>query len=86
MSNQLIQNKTAYEKVRIAMEAKHLGRVALMHDGEIVNIYNDSGDAYSIGVEKYGLGEFSLQKIGDRPIKMGSAGISFRRNQVAKAS
>ncbi len=31
-----------------------MGRVVLMHDGEVVEVYNDSGDAYKIGCEKYG--------------------------------
>lgn len=75
MNEQLTLNKNAYKKIQEEMESKHFGRVALMHDGQIVNIYNDSGDAYSIGVEKYGLGNFSLQKIGDRPISLGFYGL-----------
>lgn len=68
---QLDRNQAAYEAIRADMEDKHFGRVVLMHDGEIVEVYNDSGDAYKIGCEKYGLGNFSLVNVGERPINLG---------------
>ncbi len=73
--NELAVNKQAYEKVRLDMESKHWGKILVMHRGEIVNIFNDSGDAYSVGVEKFGLGNFSLQKVGDKPINLGYWGM-----------
>ena len=42
-----------------------------MHDGEVVEVYNDSGDAYKIACEKYGLGNFSLVHIGAQPVDLG---------------
>ena len=42
-----------------------------MHDGEVIDIYNDSGDAYSIGCDKYGLGDFTIEEIGEKPISLG---------------
>lgn len=71
VADQLQRNREAYDKVREAVEAEHSGRFALMHGGEIIEIYNDSGDAYSIGCEKFGLGNFSIEKIGDTPISLG---------------
>lgn len=53
------------------MENEHFGCYALMHDGEVIDVYNDSGDAYSIGCDKFGLGNFSIQKIGEKPISLG---------------
>lgn len=58
-------------KYRDELEKEHWGRIVLMHDGEVVEIYNDRGDAYSIGCEKYGLGHFSLQEIGEQPAQLG---------------
>ena len=69
--SQLDRNQAAYECIRATMEAKHMGRVVLMHDGEDVEVYNDSGDAYKIGCEKYGLGNFSLVNVGEQPINLG---------------
>ena len=68
-------NYEAYKaRHREALEREHTGRVALMHDAEVVAIYNDEQDAYQIGVEKYGLGNFSLQVIGAEPISLGFVG------------
>ena len=50
------------------MESKHPGKIALMHEGEVANIFNDSGDAHTIGVEKYGLDNSALQKLADGSI------------------
>ena len=47
------------------------GRTALLHQGKVVAIYNDTGDAYQIGCDKYGLGHFTIQVIGARPIHLG---------------
>ena len=69
--SQLDRNQAAYEAVRANMEDKHFGRVVLMHDGEVVEVYNDGGDAYKIGCEKYGLGNFSLVNVGEKPIDLG---------------
>lgn len=65
------------DKYRQAMEREHFGRVALMHQGEVVGVYNDMGDAYSIGCEKYGLGNFSMKRIGQPPARLGSLGIAL---------
>lgn len=65
-------NYDAYKtRHRERLERQHLGRIALLHDAEVVSIWNDKGDAYQIGCEKYGLGNFSLQEIGARPADLG---------------
>ena len=71
VASQLRRNRAAYNEVRDKMEADHPGRFALMNDGQIVDIYSDGGDAYSIGCDKFGLGNFSIEKIGDMPISLG---------------
>ena len=71
IESQLDRNQAAYEAIQADMEDKYLGRVVLMHDGEVVEIYNDSGDAYKIACEKYGLGNFSLVMVGEKPINLG---------------
>ena len=71
MSDELERNWAAFEAKQKELEAEHLGRTVLLHDGEIVAIYNDSGDAYDIGCEKFGLGNFSIETIGDKPKSLG---------------
>ncbi len=70
-ANQLQKNWEAFEALRGSMEAENMGRAALLHDGKLIAIYNDSGDAYSIGVKKYGLGNFSVETFGERPRSLG---------------
>ena len=36
-----------------------------------IDDYDDRGDAYSVGCEKYDLGNFSLQQIGEQPAQLG---------------
>ena len=77
MSTQIRANHIAYnEKYRQQMEQDNLGRIALMHDGEIVEVYNDMGDAYLIGCEKFGLGNFLMKRIGQRPAQLGIHSIT----------
>ena len=71
MSNELEKNWAAFKKAEESLRAEHLGRTVLLHDGEIVAIYNDSGDAYDIGCEKFGLGSFSIETIGEEPKSLG---------------
>ena len=71
MNSQLEKNWAAFKEAENSLRAEHLGRTALLHDGELIAIYNDSGDAYDIGCEKYGLGNFSIETIGDEPKSLG---------------
>jgi len=64
-------------KYRQDLEREHFGRVALIHQDEVVGVYNDMCDTYSIGCEKYGLGSFSMKRIGQRPAQLGSLGITL---------
>ena len=65
------KNIKAYEAIRHQLEVNHMGRTALLHEGNLDNIYDTNRDAYSIGCEKYGLGHFTLMTIGERPIDLG---------------
>lgn len=65
------ENRTAYQKIRQQLEKEHYGKVVLMHKGQVTAIYNDRGDAYTIGCEKFGLGHFYLKTIGERPVSLG---------------
>lgn len=77
-ATQIEGDHAAYnEKYRQDLEREHFGRVVLMHEGEVVGVYNDMGDAYSIGREKYGLGNFSMKRIGQRPAQLGSLAITL---------
>lgn len=64
METELEKNLAAFKEVEASLSEEHAGKTVLLHDGAVIEIYNDSGDAYKIGVEKFGLGNFSLETVG----------------------
>lgn len=71
-AGQLRTNEVAYENdYREKLERDHHGKTALMHDGNVVDIYDDPNDAYVAGYERWGLGSFSMKEIGREPIELG---------------
>ena len=75
---QLDLNREAYNKVKDDLESRYPNRVALMHDGKVVEIYGDTEAAFGIGCERYGEGKFSTKKIGQGPASLGSAASHAR--------
>ena len=71
MNTQLERNHLAYLEREEELTAGHLGKIALFHDGELVDIYDDSDQAYTVGCERFGLGHFSLETIGQKPVSLG---------------
>ena len=73
----LKKNHQAYlEREKELVEA-HLGKVALFSEGELIEIYPDSDEAYNAGCEKFGLGHFSLEIIGQEPVSLGILTINI---------
>lgn len=73
MDDQMERSLAAFKQMETKLIEEHAGRVALLHDGALVAIYNDAGDAYDIGCEKFGLGNFCTQQIGAAPRSLGFA-------------
>lgn len=73
MSSQASNNFDGLEsRYRADLEAEHLGRYALMHDGEVVAIFDDKLEAFDAGRAKFGVGRFSFHEIGARPVHIGA--------------
>jgi hypothetical protein len=64
-------NHEAYLSQQAEMEEKYFGKYLLMHEGRVVLILNDNEDAYQVGCEQYGLGKFSIEKVGEKPVDIG---------------
>lgn len=65
-------NRIAYEaKYQHNLEETDGGRIALMHDEELVGVYDDANLACEDGLERYGSGNFSVVRIGARPLSLG---------------
>ena len=67
MNSELKKNLTAYESMKSMLESKERGRIALFSDGKLCDIFNDFGDGYMVGMERFGEGRFSIKRIGEPP-------------------
>jgi len=67
----LKRNYEAFLKKLPDLLKTHLGKFALVYDGEMVEFFDTAGDAYKFGVSKYGTHVFSIQQITDSPIDLG---------------
>ena len=65
-------NRIAYEaKYQHDLEQTDAGRIALMHDEELVEVYDDANVACEDGLERYGSGNYSIVWIGAKPLSLG---------------
>ncbi|WP_419554205.1 hypothetical protein [Candidatus Poriferisodalis sp.] len=70
--SQAERNYEAYkESFQTDLERDHLGEVVLLRDCAVVALFDSEADAYNAGIQKFGIGEFSLQRIGAEPISLG---------------
>ena len=70
--DQISANYEAYvAKYRGDLERDHNGKVALIRNGELIEVHDNYDDAYWHGIDEFGLGDFSIQEIGDQPAQLG---------------
>ena len=79
-SQKMKDNLACYEEIKDKLEQENFGKVALLHDGQLISIYNDEHDAYQIGCERFGLGDFAIKVIGEPPISLGINTICMTNN------
>lgn len=71
-TSQAQSNFDAYVALhRDQLEQSDAGRVALLHDGELIDVCEDIYEAYEAGCKQFGPGKFSYQRIGAKPINLG---------------
>lgn len=65
-------NRLAYESVhRARLERSDMGRVALMHERDVVDVFDDWTAASHAGRERYGSNNYSIVEIGAKPVSLG---------------
>lgn len=69
----VLKNYAAFEAMRIELEASHLGRFAVLHDGQLVGTFASIHEARTAGSARCGLGNFTIQEIRSEPIELGTA-------------
>ena len=65
-------NFAVFQQKLPELMATHAGKIALMHDGEIVDFFDSVGDAARFGVEKFGdFSKFSVQEVTNSVMSLG---------------
>ena len=57
-------------------------RIALFSDGKLCDIFNDFGDGYMVGMERFGEGRFSVKRIGEPAVQLGAATLYAEPVQI----
>lgn len=58
----------AYEKMRPELEAKHMGKWVLLHDLQLVAIYDTFEAAAEAAVSQFGRDTYLIRQVGAPPI------------------
>jgi hypothetical protein len=67
----------AYEAMRGDLEARFLGKWALVHDRKLIDTYNSFDDAAKEAVQRFGRGPYLIRQIGAPPITL-PASVRYR--------
>ncbi len=67
----------AYDAMRADLEARYLGKWALVHDRVLVGTYDSFEDAAKEAVHRFGRGPYLIRQIGAPPITL-PASVMYR--------
>ena len=67
----------AYEKLKAKLEAENMGKWILIHDAELISIYETFELAAENAVKKFGAGPYLIKQIGAPPVTL-PASVMFR--------
>lgn len=68
---------SAYENMRDELEAQHMGKWVIIHETELVGIYNTFEDAAEEAVRKFGRGPYLIRQVGAPPVTL-PASVMYR--------
>ena len=71
------RNFEAFQKCFAELYHKHPGKVALMKDAEVVEVFDTVSDALKVGRMQFGDEVFSVQKIEESKIRLGFMGYAL---------
>jgi hypothetical protein len=67
----------AYDEIRADLEASSLGKWALVHDRQLIDIYDTFEMAARVAVQRFGRGPYLIRQIGAPPIVL-SASVLYQ--------
>ena len=69
-----------FDKMRSSLEAAHMGCWVLMHDRQLINVYDSFELAADDAVGRFGRGPFLIRQIGAPPITLPASVMYHRSN------
>jgi hypothetical protein len=63
----------AFDRMRSELETQHLGKWALVHDRELVAVFEEFDGAAIEAVRRFGRGPYLIRQIGAAPITLSAA-------------
>lgn len=70
-NHEIEQNFRAFEGFLASLLPEHAGHFALLSSQQLVGVYPRAVDAMLEGYERFGDGNFSVQRITNRPLDLG---------------
>jgi hypothetical protein len=67
---ELREEIAAYETMRADLESAHMGKWALVHERELVGIFDAFEQAAEVAVRRFGRGPYLIRQIGAPPITL----------------
>ncbi len=65
---ELTKEIAAYERLRNDLETDHFGKWALVHDEELIGVYDSFQEAADLAIERWGRGPYLIREIGGAPV------------------
>jgi hypothetical protein len=66
--SELDREITAYDAIRNDLEAHHMGKWVLLHDGKLIEVYDSFEKAAEDAVRRFGSGPYLIRQIGAPPV------------------
>ncbi len=73
----LSEEIAAYEKMRDILETDYFGKWVIVHDGQLVGVYDDFQEVAADAVRKFGRGPYLIRQVGEQTIRL-SPSLMFR--------
>lgn len=67
----------AYERLRNDLELEHFDKWVVVHDEQLVGIYDSFEEAADIAVQKFGRGPYLIKQVGQGPLTL-PASVQYR--------
>jgi hypothetical protein len=66
----LDQEIAAYETMRADLEAHHMGKWVLVHDGKLAAIFDSLEESAENAVNRFGSGPYLIRQVGAPPVTL----------------